>query len=140
MPKVPSVLCTTCVKVEYHGPTDHKDARWFATNVNSKKRIIRYCRPELSTPEDAARVASELLDTDRMYSSSIDGGGWLFMARRDKAPRKKYLIEFTGRINGAIGVFYPISLRILATSKQAARKRVYETYDSDGSPIRITEF
>jgi hypothetical protein len=138
MPKVPSVLSTGCVKVEFRDPTDTMEAVWIATNVNTKKRVIRPCDPNLSAPEDAAKLASELLDTKRLYSSPIDGGGWFFMGRRDKSKTNVYIIKFYGRRVGAIGIFSSCEETVEARSPEAAKLKLYNSFEHISS-IEIRE-
>jgi hypothetical protein len=129
MAKIPIVLSTACVKVEFDGPTKYRGACWIATNVNTTKRIMQLCNPELHASVDAANVAGELLDTKRMYSSSIAGGGWLFMAMKKKSPRKKYILRFHGKLIGALGNPYGIVMHVHARSEKAARLRLYDVYE-----------
>ena len=46
----------------------------------------------------------------------------------------KYLVSFTGRTRGAIGIVYPITLTIEANTPEDAKRKVYDTHDPYLSP------
>jgi hypothetical protein len=50
----------------------------------------------------------------------------------------KYRLEFMGRTVGAIGIRYPISVTLDASSESEARIKIYDTHDHI-SDLRVTE-
>ena len=40
-----------------------------------------------------------------------------------------YTVKFTGRTNGAIGIFYPITETVQAENEEAAKLKLYEKYE-----------
>jgi hypothetical protein len=48
----------------------------------------------------------------------------------DKKPvERTYRCDFTGRLSGAIGIFYKIRATVCATDPEAARLKLYDTYE-----------
>ena len=41
----------------------------------------------------------------------------------------KYTARFTGRLSGAIGCFHPCTVEVEAENEDAARLKLYDTYD-----------
>jgi hypothetical protein len=66
-------------KTEYRGPTDRTGSRIIGTHLNTKRRIIRPWRYELSADGNHRAVAAELLQAKGMLACSLNGGGYVFL-------------------------------------------------------------
>jgi hypothetical protein len=68
-------------ETHFLGPTDHRPSRVVATHLATRKRIVVSWDHALGILENHAAAAAKVLGTDDLLACSLDGAGFVFMAR-----------------------------------------------------------